>query len=473
MLQCKFCPWTRLPELKGGKFQTWSNPVACRDTGEVPRNAYTHVHGAVEGGNRGWHQFWYAVHSLYPEVACGVAAGGAAAGGGGPPGDRQQMIEWVARKVNDYRACWNDFEGAGLLVPDGAGAAYGIVDKFRMADEVLGMMRQVHPGMMAPPKAKMRLHLAPSRSLDADIAAGVAYDPRFDAESYDDGAGASRRVKTEVHWPDRGQAYDYLNKDAVPLPLPAETDGMGYIDCYNIRDQEKGHVLPTALDWCEDRFSPHADAAVQPLQPSLAEASATAPEDPAGGLGLQAHHRPVFNVFLDAMTGVVFQTPQSRDEWSSYDVNQDFERSHEFGLAQVIGAYLLRGEVSSPVLDSFHQALRAPDPAGPLAYFQHLQAAALTPARMPVVTASLGAIYCYWRIERELLHTFYSQQLARWQGADIRGRLVDILRQCQQGADPALLEHDLVNFFEVVDREIRLRLRDCSEMLQYYCCNTG
>jgi hypothetical protein len=220
-----------------------------------------------------------------------------------------------------------------------------------------------------------------------------------------------------------------------------------------------------------------ADAVVQPLQPSPAEASATAPEDPAGGLDLCARHRPVFNVFLDAMTGVVFQTPQSRDEWSSYDVNQDFERSHEFGLAQVIGAYLLRGEVSSPVLDSFHQALRAPDPAGPLAYFQHLQAAALTPARMPVVTASLGAIYCYWRIERELLHTVYSQQLARWQGADIRGRLVDILRQCQQGADPALLfgllEHDLVQFFEVVDREIRLRLRDCTEALRYYCCNTG
>jgi hypothetical protein len=174
------------------------------------------------------------------------------------------------------------------------------------------------------------------------------------------------------------------------------------------------------------------------------------------------------------MTGVVFQTPQSRDDWSSYDVNQDFERSHEFGLAQVIGAYLQRGEVSSPVLDSFHQALRAPDQADPLAYFQELQALQ-APVLMRVVTPSLGAIYCYWRIERELLHPFYSQQLARWQGADIRGRLVDILRQLQQGvlADPALLEHDLVQFFEVVDREIRLRLRECSEALRYYCCNTG
>jgi hypothetical protein len=101
--------------------------------------------------------------------------------------------------------------------------------------------------------------------------------------------------------------------------------------------------------------------------------------------------------------------------------------------------------VSSPVLDSFHQALRAPDPAGPLAYFPQLQALQ-APALTPVVTASLGAIYCYWRIERELLHTFYSQQLARWQGADIQGRLLQILAKWQQGADHALLEKELLDF---------------------------
>jgi hypothetical protein len=225
---------------------------------------------------------------------------------------------------------------------------------------------------------------------------------------------------------------------ALPLP-PAETDGMGCVEVCSILDQDPNfgeglielelfgaHSPRAGAPWWTS--SDAADggaasgAAVQPLQtlhmsapPSPAEASAPAPEDPAGGLGLQAHHRPVFNVFLDAITGVVFQTAQSRDDWNSYDVNQDFERSREFGLAQVIGAYLHRGEVSSRVLDSFHQAQRAPDPADPLAYFQHLQAA-LTPARMPVVTASLGAIYCYWRIEHELLHAFYSQQLARWQG---------------------------------------------------------
>jgi hypothetical protein len=518
MLQCKFCPWTRLPRLKGGKFQTWTNPVACRDTGEVPRNAYTHVNGARQGGNRGWHQFWYAVHFLHPEVAgwaaAGSAAAGGAAGGGGPPGDRHLMIEWFARKVNDYRTCRDDFAGAGLLA-DGAEVENDIVDKFRMADEVLGMIRQVYPGMMAPPKAKRRLHLAPSRSIDADNAAGVACDRSFDLESFDDDPGASKRVKTEVFSSDRSAPadfdyaplhalpFDYAPLHALPLP-PAETDGMGCVKVYNILDQDPnfGEGL-IRLDLFE-ALSPRAGspcwtssnaadggaasgAAVQPLQaqhvavtvaelPSLAGASATAPEDPTGGLGLHAHHRPVFNVFLDAMTGVVFQTPQSRDDWSSYDVNQDFERSLEFGLAQVIGAYLHRGEVSSPVLDRFYQALRHPDPAGPLAYFLHLQALCLqAPALMRVVTPSLGAIYCYWRIEHELLHTFYSEHLARWQGADIRGRLVDILRLLQQGvlADPALLEHHLVQFFEKVDCEIRLRLRECSHALRYFCCNTG
>lgn len=83
-----------------------------------------------------------------------------------------------------------------------------------------------------------------------------------------------------------------------------------------------------------------------------------------------------------------------------------------------------------------------PSPAGPLAYFQHLQATALT----FVVTASFGPIFCYWRIEQELLHTFYSQQLTRWQGADILGHLLQILGQWQQGADHALLEKELLDF---------------------------
>ena len=65
---------------------------------------------------------------------------------------------------------------------------------------------------------------------------------------------------------------------------------------------------------------------------------------------------------------------------------------------------------------------------------------------MRVVTPSLGAIYCYWRIEQELLNPFYSEKLARWQGADILGHLLQILGQGQQGADHALLEKELLDF---------------------------
>ena len=485
MIQCKFCPWTKLPELKGGNFQTWSNPVACRDTGEVPRNANTHVNGAREGGKRGkrgWHQFWYAVHSLYPEVAEWAAAGNEAAGGaagrGGPPGDRQQMIEWVEDKVKDYRACKNDFEDAGLLVPDGKGAAYGIVDKFSMADKVLGMM--------ATAKATKR-----QRPPDSDDV-------------------ASKLVKTAVHSSDRAQAHvPAISPMQQALPLAAALaagtrgDGMAIMGAYNnCNDLEDTNPETETERFLADALTmdivcakdgqnfvaapPPVSVPASPVEDDPTGGLGTSVEDPTGGLGLHAHHRPVFNVFLDAMTGVVFQTAQSSDEWRSYDVNQDFDRSHEFGLAQVIGAYLHRGAVSSNVLgplgpalpgapapNSFHQALRAPDPAGPLPYFQQLQAAALTAALTPVVTGCLGAIYCYWRIENELLHTFYSTQLARWQGADIQGLLLQILGQWQQGVDPAVLQQKLVNFFAKIDREIRLRLKECSDTLRYFCSNTG
>ena len=173
------------------------------------------------------------------------------------------------------------------------------------------------------------------------------------------------------------------------------------------------------------------------------------------------------------MTGVAFQTTQARDEWIGFDVIQDFQRPLEFGLGQVIRRYLHDGELlqlSSPVLGSFYQAQQAPDPAGPLPYIQQLQAFALDdPLTIPAVTVSLAAIYCYWRIEQEMLHPIYAQQLARWQGFDISGHLLEILRQLQQGADPTSQAQELEYFFAQVDREIRLLLRECTDALRYYC----
>ncbi len=56
----------------------------------------------------------------------------------------------------------------------------------------------------------------------------------------------------------------------------------------------------------------------------------------APGLGLHVYHRLVFNVILDAIVDVVFQMVQSRDDWSSHNVNQDFDWSHEFGLKSLV-----------------------------------------------------------------------------------------------------------------------------------------
>ena len=63
--------------------------------------------------------------------------------------------------------------------------------------------------------------------------------------------------------------------------------------------------------------------------------------------------------------------------------------------------------------------------------------------------------------------------MARWQGADIRGHLLQILGQLQQGAHPASQANELVIFFEQVHREIQARLRECGPALRYYCSNTG
>jgi hypothetical protein len=243
----------------------------------------------------------------------------------------------LQRKEKDYHDCRIDFVGAGLLVPGGAGAAYGNFDKFRMADEVFRILFQVHPGMVAQPKAK-RSRPAPrpaidicslSISSDADIADSFLCDSTADTESYD-GAGASKRVKTEVHSPDRGQAIaDWSPQHAIIPPQAEANSPHSTLGAYSIGDQN-----PVLLEWWDDDIvSPRAGAssdaadggaasgaAVQPLQslqvsstPSLAEASATAPQDPTGGLGrYPANHRPVFNVFVDAMTVVEFRRHRAR-----------------------------------------------------------------------------------------------------------------------------------------------------------------
>jgi len=51
-------------------------------------------------------------------------------------------------------------------------------------------------------------------------------------------------------------------------------------------------------------------------------------------------HRPVFNLMLDAMTGVLFGSKADEDRWNGYDPAVDFERGREVGLADVVGSFL-------------------------------------------------------------------------------------------------------------------------------------
>jgi len=51
-------------------------------------------------------------------------------------------------------------------------------------------------------------------------------------------------------------------------------------------------------------------------------------------------HRPVFNLMLDAMTGVLFGSKADKDIWNGYDPAVDFERGREVGLADVVGSFL-------------------------------------------------------------------------------------------------------------------------------------
>ena len=133
MFECIFCPRTKVPELRND-FMAWSNPLASNGTkSEIIDYAKGHVHG-----NRGWHGFWFAVYNLYKyETEC-------------VPCDVTCMKEDLKRKAPDYKKCKEDFETAGLLKPDGIGQKYGIVDKFRMADQLL----ELYPYMLVPHKKR-------------------------------------------------------------------------------------------------------------------------------------------------------------------------------------------------------------------------------------------------------------------------------------------------------------------------------
>ena len=132
MMGCSFCPETRFQPLNGGLFKAWVNPIACRSPYDVVRACKAHVNAG-----RGWHKFWYAVHTLTPLLS-GLGGGGAAgAAGGGVVVNEEQCRLWLQNKAPDWYSNRVDFEKANLLADGGEGEVYGIPVKFRQADALL------------------------------------------------------------------------------------------------------------------------------------------------------------------------------------------------------------------------------------------------------------------------------------------------------------------------------------------------
>ena len=109
MLQNAYLPLTQVRFASGKifKFKSWTNPLACRNPGNVVRAA----RGQVEG-ERSWHKFWFAVHHIGAHV-------------GGQHHTSQDQLElwtcWLRAKANDFNSNMKDFKDAGLLVEGGLG----------------------------------------------------------------------------------------------------------------------------------------------------------------------------------------------------------------------------------------------------------------------------------------------------------------------------------------------------------------
>ena len=89
------------------------------------------------------------------------------------------------------------------------------------------------------------------------------------------------------------------------------------------------------------------------------------------------------------------------------------------------------------------------------AQFQRL----LTLPRSAAVAGVMSAIYCFWRIQQELLHPMYAEQLADWKSV-VQVSLLEILTELQQGAPEDQICTDLQGLFGMMDRKVRIGLQD-------------
>ena len=333
--------------------------MACRTPYDVVRDCKGHVHALGR-----WHMFWYAVHTL-TRLLPGLGDGGAAgAAGGGVVVDAEHVEQcrlWLQNKAHDLYFNRNDFEMAGLLADGGEGEAYGIPVKFRQADALLDKY-----GLRSLPKmTKKRNNTERSREVTPIIACAAEED--LDSGNSElDGHGA-KRVKFELSVGDISWNAVAGASQHHSLPLPPDALGSASVAglaIYSLSDimseQEIESFLsedflsdaaaagppdvfpsqttdPRTLErhdflaapppiYDSDIDGPRRMDSAQPAagQLNVGGAASGGVVDDGGGLpmyseqynalqeyaphGTFADHRPVVNLFLDAMSSVGFDT---------------------------------------------------------------------------------------------------------------------------------------------------------------------
>jgi hypothetical protein len=161
-------------------------------------------------------------------------------------------------------------------------------------------------------------------------------------------------------------------------------------------------------------------------------------------------------VLLDAMHNVQFseRANAEREEWATFDPQEFFvQRGADLHLAQLIGKYLHSNILQSPTLTEFFGALRQSSDALS-EQFQRL----LTVPNTAAVAGSMSAIYCFWRIQQELLHPMYTAQLASWYS--VQESLLEILTELQQGAPEDQICSGLQGLFDMMNRKVRIGLKE-------------
>ena len=109
---------------------------------------------------------------------------------------------------------------------------------------------------------------------------------------------------------------------------------------------------------------------------------------PAAALPQLLPHRPVFNLLLDAMTGVGFSSKADEDRWNDYDPAVDFERGGEVGLADVVGSFLHT---------KFHSSSTPPLPSSPpslLSFLSSPPASSLSPSHTHIEQCAHEYLVC-------------------------------------------------------------------------------